>query len=131
MADGDGVQAYNESLRAIGVYRSDITQVVNKFNNFQIDLSGIPNFDGTGESAWHFIQTIKIIMRARNWPTGETGIIGEPISAEGIYNEQTAAATGNAQQPFSTDITTATPQQKADGLAKRQPWNLVNYAAHV
>ena len=96
MADGDGVQAYNESLRAIGVYRSDITQVVNKFNNFQIDLSGIPNFDGTGESAWHFIQTVKVIMRARNWPTGETGIIGEPISAERVYNEQTAVATGNA-----------------------------------
>ena len=57
--DGDGVQAYNESLRAIGVYRSDITQVVNKFNNFQIDLSGILNFNGIGESAWHFIQTVK------------------------------------------------------------------------
>ena len=66
MADNDGVQPYNESLRTIAVYRSDLTQTVNKYNNFQIDLSGIPNFDGTGESAWHFIQTLKVIMRARN-----------------------------------------------------------------
>src|ERR1051325_9843976 len=84
--DGDGVQAYNESLRAIAVYRSDLTQTVNKYNNFHIDLSGIPEFNGTGETAWHFIQTLKVIMRARNWPTGEIGT-DTIIGAENVYNE--------------------------------------------
>ena len=130
MADGDGVQAYNESLRAIAVYRSDLTQKVNKYNNFQIDLSGIPNFDGTGESAWHFIQTLKVIMRARNWPTGEieTDTI---IGAENVYNEALANAT-NAQTPFGRDINAAgtTQQEKADGLAKRQPWQLLAYTQY-
>src|SRR6185437_7876707 len=126
MTDNDGVQPYNESLRTIAVYRSDLTQMVNKYNNFQIDLSGIPNFDGTGESAWHFIQTLKVIMRARNWPTGETGAVNI-ISAEAIYGEDVRAATGAGQVPFSRDIATATPQQKADGLAKRQPWNIARY----
>src|SRR6266496_5457755 len=97
-ADGDGVNAYQESLRMIEVYRSDLTQRVNKYNNFPIDLSGIPNFDGTGESAWNFIQAVKTIVRARNWPTGEFGV-DTLIGAENVYAEAFANVT-NAQTLF-------------------------------
>ena len=46
-----GLTPYNESLRTIAIYRSDLQQRVNKYNSFQVDLTGIPTFDGTGESA--------------------------------------------------------------------------------
>ena len=114
-----GLTPYNESLRTIAIYRSDLQQKVNKYNNFQIDLTGIPNFDGTGESAWHFINAIKVIAPARRWPLGNTGA-DTLIGAEGTYGEVIQAATGGGETPFSTDIdaNTTTPQQKTDGLAK-------------
>ena len=127
-----GLTPYNESLRTIAIYRSDLQQKVNKYNNFQIDLTGIPNFDGTGESAWHFINAIKVIAPARRWPLGNTGA-DTLIGAEGTYGEVIQAATGGGETPFSTDIdaNTTTLQQKADGLAKRQPWNLIAYTAYA
>ena len=120
MADGDGLNAFNESLRTIAVHRSDQTQLLEKYNNFHVDLTGIPNFDGTGESAWHFINAIKVIAPARRWPTGMTGV-DTLIGAEGIYGEVIQAANGAGQHPFSRNINvnTTTLQQKADGLAKR------------
>ena len=127
-----GLTPYNESLRTIAIYRSDLQQRVNKYNSFQVDLTGIPTFDGTGESAQHFINAIKVISRARRWSTGETGV-DTLIGAEGIYAEVIQAANGAGQHPFSRDINanTTTPQEKANGLAKRQPWNLVAYTAYV
>src|SRR5215469_7994661 len=102
MADGDGINALNDSLRTIAIYRSDLTQQIEKYNKFHVDLTGIPTFDGTGESTWNFIQQIKVIARARNWPTGEIGA-STIIPAEGIYGEVLAAAT-NLQTPFGTNI---------------------------
>src|SRR5205085_11385974 len=127
-----GLTPYNESLRTIAIYRSDLQQRVNKYNSFQVDLTGIPTFDGTGESAWHFINAIKETTRARRWPTGETRV-NTLKGAEGIYAEVIQAANGAGQHPFSRDINanTTTPQEKANGLAKRQPWNLVAYTAYV
>ena len=62
------------------------TWIINKYNNFQVDLIGIDTFDGIGESAWHFINSIKVIARARRWPTGETGA-DILIGAYGTYGE--------------------------------------------
>ena len=98
-----GLTPYNESLRTIAIYRSDLQQKVNKYNSFQIDLTGIPNFDGTGESAWHFINALKVIVPARRWPTGNTGV-DTLIGAEGIYGEVIQAANGAGQVPFSRNI---------------------------
>src|SRR2546423_3830791 len=127
-----GLTPYNESLRTITIYRSDLIQRVNKYNSFQIDLTGIPTFDGTGESAWHFINAIKVISQVRRWPTRETGV-DTLIGAEGTYAEVIQAANGAEQHPFSRDINanTTPPQEKADGLAKRKPWNLVEYTAYA
>ena len=123
-----GLTPYNESLRTIAIYRSDLQQKINKYNSFQVDLTGIPTFDSTGESAWHFINAIKVI----SWASGETGV-DTLIGAEGIYAEVIQAANGAGQHPFSRDINanTTTPQEKANGLAKRQPWNLVAYTVYV
>src|SRR6185295_662311 len=86
MADGDGLNAFNESLRTIAVHRSDQTQLLEKYNNFHVDLTGIPNFDGTGESAWHFIQALTILSQSRGWPTGQKGT-GRFINAANVYTE--------------------------------------------
>ena len=108
-------------MRTIAIYRSDLQQRVNKYNSFQVGLIGIPTFDGTEESAWHFINAIKVISRARRWPTEETGV-DILIGAEGIYAEVIQAANGAGQHPFSRDINanTTTPQQKTDGLASNR-----------
>ena len=108
-----GLTPYNESLRTIAIYRSDLQQRVNKYNSFQVDLTGIPTFDGTGESAWHFINAIKVISRTRRWPTGETGV-DTLIGVEGTYGEVVQAAAGGGQVPFSRNINanTTTPQER-------------------
>ena len=63
-----GLTPYNESLRTIAIYCSDLQQRINKYNSFQVDLTGIPTFDGTGESAWHFINAIKVISEQEDGP---------------------------------------------------------------
>ena len=131
MADGDGLNAFNESLRTIAVHRSDQTQLLEKYNNFHVDLTGIPNFDGTGESAWHFIQALTILSQSRGWPTGQKGT-GRFINAANVYTEARANATGAPHHPFSRDIdaATTTQQEKNQGLAKKQPWEFITYNAY-
>ena len=125
------MQASQESLRVIETYRNNITQTKQRHDNFSIDLNGIPEFNGTGESAYEFIQALKIFASARNWPTGEKGA-DSVIEAGRAYTEQLVNALA-AQTPFGRNIADAatTALEKTQGLAKPQPWQLVSYTAQA
>ena len=84
--NGGGIRDYQESLQIIATYRSDLTQQVHKFNNFEVNVQSIPEFDGTGGSAWNFIRAIELIAPAEGWPTGRigTGNAGSIIGSNGI-----------------------------------------------